>query len=109
MRLFLALIISLIITNSANADPVHYSKELSKVACRDGIKKKAKDPASIRFHLYGFSQEIHENGNISIWQNFSAQNPKGDMVELSGYCLVFPDGSIETQITAIPLDNSKAL
>lgn len=90
------LTVMLLLSPAATAQ-APYSEREAVPLCQAELAEKVRQPDTMTFHQYEF--EAHDNGNASVWQNFTAENSKGDILLFNGYCLLFPDGEIVTEVT----------
>ncbi|MBC7101791.1 MAG: hypothetical protein H5U13_00990 [Parvibaculum sp.] len=91
-----------IASNSKLGIPVAYPEQPSRVACEQEILGQATYPSTVSFHrILGYATTVHNNGNRTIIQEFSAKNGFGLDLEYHARCLVLPSGKIELSMTEV--------
>lgn len=89
-------------TGSTLAVPTAYPETQSRKACERAIKARASHPSTLDIHhVLGYATEVHNNGNRTVIQEFSAKNSFGLELEHRARCLIQPDGTLEITITEV--------
>ncbi len=89
-------------TGGTLAVPRAYPETRSWAACQRAIKARVSHPSTLDIHnLLGYATEIHNNGNRTVIQEFSAKNSFGLELEYRARCLIQPDGALEITITEV--------
>lgn len=86
-------------TGGPLAVPEAYPEAQSRQACERAIKARVSHPSTLDIHrVLGYATEVHNNGNRTVIQEFSAKNSFGLELEHRARCLIQPDGTLEITI-----------
>ena len=89
-------------TGSKLGVPKAYPEEPSRRACEKAIKARVTHPSTLDIHQFmGYATQIHNNGNRTVIQEFTAKNSFGLEIKHRARCLIQPDGSLEIAITEV--------
>lgn len=87
---------------SALAVPDAYPEVQSRRACEQAIQARVSHPPTLDIHrVLGYTTEVHNNGNRTVIQEFSAKNSFGLELEHRARCLIQPNGILEIVITEV--------
>ncbi len=87
---------------NALAVPDAYPEVQSRRACELAIRARVSHPSTLDIHhVLGYATEVHNNGNRSVIQEFSAKNSFGLELEHRARCLIQPNGNLEIFITEL--------
>ena len=82
------------------AVPEAYPEAGSRRACERAITGRVSHPSTLDVHRFiGYATTVHNNGNRTVIQEFSAKNSFGLELEYRARCLIQPDGTLEITIT----------
>ena len=89
-------------TGSTLAVPGAYPEAQSRQACESAIRIRVSHPSTLDiYHFLGYATKVHNNGNRTVVQEFSAKNSFGLKLEHRARCLIQPDGTLEIAITEV--------
>jgi len=89
-------------TGNALAVPEAYPESQSRQACERAIRRQVSHPSTLDIHHFvGYATKVHNNGNRTIVQEFSAKNSLGFELEHRARCLIQPDGTLEMTIVVM--------
>ena len=78
------------------AVPEAYPETGSRRACERAITERVSHPSTLDVHHFiGYATTVHNNGNRTVIQEFSAKNSFGLALEYRARCLIQPDGTLE--------------
>ncbi len=81
------------------AIPDAYPAKLSRRACEEAITARVLYASTLDIHHFlGYATEVHNNGNRTVIQEFSAKNGFGLELDYRARCLIQPDGVLEITI-----------
>lgn len=76
--------------NTAPISPERSAQNLSEnkasTACMVAIKKAAKFPSSVDFHIFSRSYQHYTDGSVRFFINLEAKNGIGNMLPMRGVC-----------------------
>jgi hypothetical protein len=73
------------------------------MACRSAIEANSLHPSTLDIHdVLGYATEVHNNGNRTVIQEFTAKNAFGTELDFRARCLIQPNGTVEIAITEVP-------
>lgn len=82
--------------------PEAYPETQSRQACERAIKDRVSHPSTLDIHhVLGYASEVHNNGNRTVIQEFTAKNSFGLELKHRARCLIQPNGSLEITITEV--------
>ncbi len=68
--------------------------------CEKEIRARVKNPSTLNIHrITGYSSRVANNGNRTVFQEFTAKNGFGVEATHQARCLIQPSGEVETTIT----------
>ena len=89
-------------TGIALAVPEVYPEAQSRQVCERAIRSRVSHPSTLDiYHFIGYATKVHNNGNRTVIQDFSAKNSFGLEIEYLARCLIQPDGNFEIVITEL--------
>lgn len=89
-------------TGSRLGVPKAYPEEPSRRGCEKAIEERVTHPSTLDIHHFiGYATQVHNNGNRSIVQEFTAKNSFGLEIEYRARCLIQPDGSLEISVAEV--------
>ena len=89
-------------TGSKLGVPKAYPEEPSRRGCENAIEARVTHPSTLDIHRFmGYATQVHNNGNRTVIQEFTAKNSFGLETKHRARCLVLPDGSLEITITEV--------
>lgn len=81
------------------AVPESYPETQSRQACERAIKDRVSHPSTLDIHhVLGYATEVHNNGNRTVIQEFTAKNGFGLELTYQARCLILPDGTLEIYV-----------
>ncbi len=82
--------------------PESYTEAKSRDACEQAIKRKVSHPSTLQIHrVFGYATEVHNNGNRTVVQEFTAKNSFGLELKHQARCLIRPNGSLDISILEV--------
>ena len=82
--------------------PPPYPAAQSRKACEQAIQASVTHPSTLDLHqLTGYATEVHNNGNRTVIQEFSARIGLGVELQHQAKCLIQPNGDLEIVITSL--------
>ncbi len=79
--------------------PDPYPEAQSRKACEQAIQASVTYPSTLDIHHFiGYATEVHNNGNRTVFQEFSAKNGLGIELQHQAKCLIQPNGDVEIVI-----------
>lgn len=89
-------------TGSTLGVPKAYPEESSRRACEKAIEARVTHPSTLDIHhIMGYATQVHNNGNRTVIQEFTAKNSFGLEIKHRARCLIQPDGSLEITLTEV--------
>ena len=89
-------------SGNALAVPDAYPEAQSRQACERAITARVSHPSTLDVHrVLGYATKVHNNGNRTVIQEFSAKNSFGLKLEHRARCLIQSDGTLEITIAEI--------
>lgn len=83
--------------------PTAYPETESRMACRSAIEASTLHPSTLDIHdVLGYATEVHNNGNRTVIQEFTAQNSFGTELKYRARCLIQPNGKVEITMAEVP-------
>lgn len=77
-----------------------YPEAPAREACERAIRAQVNNPSTLDLHrVTGYATTVHNNGNRTVLQDFSAKNALGLEAGYQARCLVQPTGVVEVTIT----------
>ncbi len=84
------------------AVPKAYPEAPSRQACGRAIEARVSHPSTLDVHhILGYATQVHNNGNRTVIQEFTAKNSFGLELKHRARCLIQPNGSLEITITEV--------
>jgi hypothetical protein len=82
------------------AAPTAYPESFAREACEREIRARVTNPSTLDLHRFtGYATSVHNNGNRTLVQDFTASNALGVGSKYEARCLVLPNGAVEITIT----------
>lgn len=80
--------------------PEAYPEAPSRLACEKAIEARVSHPSTLDIHqIVGYATKVHNNGNRTVIQEFTAKNSFNLKLKQRARCLIQPNGSLEITIT----------
>ncbi len=84
------------------AVPKAYPETQSRQACEQIINEHISHPSTLDIHhVFGYATKVHNNGNRTVIQEFTAKNGFGLELKYRARCVIQPNGSLEITITEV--------
>ena len=89
-------------SDKALAIPAAYPEVQSRRVCEQGIKTHVVHPSTLDIHHFiGYATKVHNNGNRTVIQEFSAKNAFGLKLKYRARCLIQPDSTLGITISEV--------